>query len=133
MRYKFVRLAKGKLFGAIIYLFIRHDGWSYLNLESNSAHLYMDTFFFFSRLWGWLLLLLLCFFFFFSLTRHDFCLRHDFYFLINWLIAFFFFGSFFCFNWPSFFNKGIWVNLCKLTYSIPPLFSLPIKKKNERN
>ena len=46
MRYKFVRLAKGKLFGAIIYLFIRHDGWSYLNLESNSAHLYMDYFFF---------------------------------------------------------------------------------------
>ena len=41
--------------------------------------------------------LFFCFLFFF-LTKHDF------YFLINWVIAFFF-GclSLFCFNWPSFF------------------------------
>ena len=30
-------------------------------------------------------------FFFFTLARHDFFLGHDFYFLINWVIGFFFF------------------------------------------
>ena len=41
---------------------------------------------------------------FLCLTAHDFFLL-DFYFLINWVIVFFL--SLFCFNWLSFFNKGI--------------------------
>ena len=50
----------------------------------------------------------------------------------GWLLFFFFFGSLFCFNWVLFFNKGIWVNLFKLIFSIPPLFySQP--NKNEKN
>ena len=66
---------------------------------------------------------------FLCLTAHDFFLL-DFYFLINWVIVFFL--SLFCFNWLSFFNKGIWVNLYKLTFSIISLFySQP--NKNERN
>ena len=52
----------------------------------------------------------------------------------NWVIAFFFLSclSLFCFNWVSFFNKGIWVNLCKFTFSIPFTFSLLIKQKREK-
>ena len=90
--------------------------------------------FFLSGLWVWLLF---CFSSFFCLIRHDFFLGHDFYFLINWVIAFFFFFwcgylSLFFFNWSSFFNKGVWVNLYKLTFSISSLFhSQP--NKNEKN
>ena len=50
-----------------------------------------------------------CFFFFlFCLTRHDF-FGYDFYFLINLDDCFFLGGCLplFCFNWASFFNKGI--------------------------
>ena len=63
-----------------------------------------------------------CFVFVFCLTRHDF------YFLINWVIAFFFFGGCFIFFFVlighHFFNKGIWVNLYKFTFSIL-YFSIP--------
>ena len=46
---------------------------------------------------------------------------------------FFFFGlSLFCFNWPSFFNKGVWVNLYKLIFSISLVFHSQ-QNKNERN
>ena len=63
-------------------------------------------FFFFGFPRRCLLLLFIYFFFFFfflCLTRHDF---------FFYLIFFFnklgnFFWSLFCFNWPSFFNKGI--------------------------
>ena len=74
---------------------------------------------------GWRCLLFLFSFFFLCLTRHDF------YFLMNWVI-FIFFGclSFICFNWSSFFNKNIWVNLDKITFFIPPFFhSQPNKEK----
>ena len=52
-----------------------------------------------------------CFVFFvflFCLTRHDF-FGYDFYFLINLGDCFFLGGCLplFCFNWASFFNKGI--------------------------
>ena len=63
------------------------------------------------------LLLSFMFFFFFS--------RHDFYFLINlddWFFFFLVVYHFFGFNWVSFFNKGICVNLYKLTFSILLLF-----------
>ena len=63
-----------------------------------------------------------CMWFFFS--------TNDYYYLIN-LGDCMLFGclSLFCFNWPSFFNKGIWVNLYKLTFFIPPLFHSEQKKK----
>ena len=73
-----------------------------------------------------------CLLFFLFFSFFFLCLtRHDFYFLMNWVI---FFGclSFICFNWPSFFNKGIWVNLDKLTFFIPPLFHSQ-SNKEERN
>ena len=73
-----------------------------------------------------------CLLFFLFFSFFFLCLtRHDFYFLMNWLI---YFGclSFICFNWPSFFNKGIWVNLDKLTFFIPPLFHFQ-SNKEERN
>ena len=35
------------------------------------------------------------------------------------------------FNWASFFNKSIWVNLYKLTFSIPQLFHSQLNKKEE--
>ena len=73
-----------------------------------------------------------CLIFFLFFSFFFLCLtRHDFYFLMNWVI---FFGclSFICFNWPSFFNKGIWVNLDKLTFFIPPLFHSQ-SNKEERN
>ena len=57
-------------------------------------------------------------FFFFTLARHDFFLGHDFYFLINWVIAFFFFLSLFCVNWTSFYG-GVCVNW---TSFYPPTF-----------
>ena len=57
---------------------------------------------------------------------------HDFYFLINlgdW-IFFWFFITFCVLIGHHFFNKGIYVNLYKLTYSILPFFhSQPNKKK----
>ena len=59
-----------------------------------------------------------CFFF-----KMWFFYGHDFYFLINLVIDFFFFFlfiTFFGFNWVSFFNRGICVNLYKFTFSISP-------------
>ena len=55
--------------------------------------------------------------------------EHDFYFLIIWVIALFF-GCLlpFCFNWQSFFNKGLWVNLYKFTFSIPLFFHFQLNK-----
>ena len=66
-----------------------------------------------------------CMWFFFS--------TNDYYYLIN-LGDCMLFGclSLFCFNWPSFFNKGIWVNSYKFTFFISPLFYLQ-PNKNERN
>ena len=45
--------------------------------------------------------------------------------------SFFFCGylSLFCFNWASFFNNGILVNLFKLIFFHPSTFSLPTKQK----
>ena len=89
-------------------------------------------FFLLFGLWVWWL-----FYLFIFLTRHDFFLGTWFFFLINWVIFFFFFFfcgclSLFCFNWPSFFNKDIWVSLYKFTFFIPLLFhSQP--NKRERN
>ena len=62
--------------------------------------------------------------------------RHDFFFNKLGDCFFFFFGvavcEFFCFNWPLFFNKNVWKNLYKLTFSIPLLFHSQPNKK-ERN
>ena len=72
------------------------------------------------------------FFFSLCLTRHDFFLTWFLFF--NELSDCFFFGclSFICFNWLSFFNKSIWINLYKFTFSIFLLFhSQP--NKNEIN
>ena len=79
------------------------------------------------------LLLFLFFSFFFFFLDVIFFYEHDFYFFINlgdwfFLVVYHFFG----FNWVSFFNRGICVNLYKLTFSILPLFhSQP--NKNEGN
>ena len=40
--------------------------------------------------------------------------------------------SLFCFNWVSFFNKRIWVNLFKLIFSIIPLFDPQPNKNDEK-
>ena len=48
----------------------------------------------------------------------------------RWLIFFWLFIIFF--NWALFFNKGICVNLYKLTFSIPPFFHSQSKKKGEK-
>ena len=91
---------------------------------------------FFFKFFGLGVIVALFFFFplYFCLTRHDFFLGPDFYFLINWVIAFFFFWLFVTlfFNWPSFFNNGVWVNLYKLTFFTLPLFHSQ-RNKNERN
>ena len=107
-------------------------------------HFSFFVFYFSFPVLGWRCLLLLltpppfngfprrCLLFFLFFSFFFLCLtRHDFYFLMNWVI---FFGclSFICFNWPSFFNKGIWVNLDKLTFFIPPLFHSQ-SNKEERN
>ena len=58
---------------------------------------------------------------------------HDFYFLINlgdW-IFFWFFITFWVLIGHHFFNKGIYVNLYKLTYSILPFFHSQPNKKEE--
>ena len=62
-----------------------------------------------------------------------FLLGYDFYFLINWVIASSFFGclSLFCFKWSSFYKKGVWVNLYKLTFFIFSLFHSQPKKRRE--
>ena len=77
--------------------------------------------------------LLLLFFFWFRCDLFIYLFYgHDFYFLINLGDWFFFLGclSLFCFNWASFFNKSICINLYKLTFSIPPFFhSQPNKKE----
>ena len=59
-----------------------------------------------------------------------------FFFIINlgdWFFFLFFlcgYLSHFCFDWTSFFNNGIWVNLFKLIFFIPPLFhSQPNKEE----
>ena len=107
--------------------FARHVASLSLSL---GALLWVGTLpFFFSLVWKLFCFSSSFFFpFFFCLTRHDF------YFLINWVIAFFFFSclSLFCFNWSSFFNKCVGVNLYKFIFSISPFFhSQP--NKNERN
>ena len=70
------------------------------------------------------------FFFFFFVCMWFFFSINDFYFLINlgdcMLIGCL---SLFCFNWASFFNKGIWVNSYKLNFFYPSIFSLPTKQK----
>ena len=59
-----------------------------------------------------------------------FLFRHDFYFVINLGGCFLFLSLFvFCFNWTSFFNKGIWVNLYKFTFFIFPRSTPPTKQK----
>ena len=40
--------------------------------------------------------------------------------------------SLFCFNWASFFNKSIWVNLFKLIFFHPSTFPLSTKQKWEK-
>ena len=55
---------------------------------------------------------------FIYLTRHDFYAFNKF----GWLLFFCGYLSLFCFNWASFFNNGIWVNFCKLTFPILSLF-----------
>ena len=65
------------------------------------------------------------------LTRHDFFWDMIFFFfLVNKLGDFFL--SLFRFNWQSFFINGIWVNLYKFTFSIPPLFHSQKKKKRDK-
>ena len=73
------------------------------------------------------------FLFLFFLFRCYVFYEHDFYFLINlgdwfFLLVYHFFG----FNWTSFFNKGIHVNLYKLIFSIPS-FSHSQSNKKEGN
>ena len=77
--------------------------------------------------------LFVCFFFFvflFFFLHVIFFSTNDYYFLIN-LGDCMLFGclSLFCFNWLSFFNKGIWVNSYKLNFFYPSIFSLPTKQK----
>ena len=84
----------------------------------------------------------LCFFFFFfglDVIFFFFFSRHDFFFLINlgdcfYYYYYYFFDcwSLFCFNWASFCNKSILVNLYKLTFFIPSHFHSQLNKK-ERN
>ena len=113
---------------------IERRKWGYLIDKNVHVHVHMGNssnsifFFFFFNFLFWLYVAF--FFFFFSLFNCTWFFLLDFYFLINWVIVFFL--SLFCFNWLSFFNKGIWVNLYKLTFSIISLFySQP--NKNERN
>ena len=89
--------------------------------------------FFFNPFFFWFSGLYIVLWFFYFLIRHDFFSGHNFYCLINLGDCFFFNClSFFYFNCASFFNKAIWVNLYKLTFSIPPFFhSQP--NKNEGN
>ena len=67
---------------------------------------------------------------FFCLTRHDFKKKKI------WVILFFFFlvlvFHFFSFNWALFFNKGIWINIYKLTFFHPSTFPLPTKQKGKK-
>ena len=66
--------------------------------------------------------------------RCDFLFFMDMIFLLNlgnWFF-FFFVYHFFGFNWASFFNKGICVNLYKLTFSISQFFHFQ-PNKNEEN
>ena len=74
--------------------------------------------------------------FFFWLTRHDFYFFGTWFLFFNKLGDCLFFGCLllFCFNWPSFFNKSVRVNLYKFTFffPIPPLFYSQ-SNKNERN
>ena len=74
------------------------------------------------------------FFFFVKLDVIFFFSWHDYYFLIN-LGDFFFFLclSNFCFDWTSFFNKCMWVNLCKLFFFFPSIhfFTLNQTKRRE--
>ena len=49
----------------------------------------------------------------------------------RWLLFFLDCLLLFCINWVSFFNKSIWVNLYKLTFSIPQLFHSQPNKKEE--
>ena len=70
------------------------------------------------------------FFFLFFFCVFFFSLDVIFIFLIN--LGDYIFLSLFCFNWALFFNKDIWINLYKLTFSISPLFhSQP--NKNDKN
>ena len=113
---------------------IERRKWGYLIDKNVHVHLHMGNssnsiFFFFLISFSGCMLPSSSSSSFLCLTAHDFFLL-DFYFLINWVIVFFL--SLFCFNWLSFFNKGIWVNLYKLTFSIISLFySQP--NKNEKN
>ena len=103
-------------------------------------------FFLFFPLFFWFTGLVVFFFFFFSffffllsfvffnfLFRCDFFYGHDFYFLINlgdWFFFFWLFTTFWVLIWHHFFNKGISVNLYKLTFFIPSFFhSQPNKKE----
>ena len=69
--------------------------------------------------------------FFFNLI---FILGHDFYFFSKFGRLLFFCGylSLFCFNWASFFNKSLLVNLFKLIFFHPSTFSLSTKQKGEK-
>ena len=106
-------------------------GGKILYVKDKNAHVqvahgllqYVCLFFFF--LCFCIFVFVFCMWFFFS--------TNDYYYLIN-LGDCMLFGclSLFCFNWPSFFNKGIWVNSYKFTFFISPLFYLQ-PNKNERN
>ena len=73
------------------------------------------------------------FFFFFVKLDVIFFSWHDYYFLINLGDFFFLCLSNFCFDWTSFFNKCMWVNLCKLFFFFhPSTFSLSIKQRGEK-
>ena len=76
--------------------------------------------------------------FFFSLFTFDLLgrlVRYSFFFLFCLDVIFFFYGHvflFFGFNCASFFNRDIYINLYKLTFSIP-LFFHSQPNKNEEN
>ena len=89
-------------------------------------------FFFFFLFLFWAVTLPFIFFWFFKVWATWFFFYMIFIFLINLGVCSFFCGylSRFCFNWASFFKKGIWVNLFEHIFFIPPLFrSQPNKKK----
>ena len=73
------------------------------------------------------------FFFFFVKLDVIFFSWHYYYFLINLGDFFFLCLSNFCFDWTSFFNKCMWVNLCKLFFFFPSIhfFTLNQTKRRE--
>ena len=121
------------------------DGNAHVQLHMDFVHVALLHFFFFLPPSRCLSFFFFSFFFWFTgrlrpmLIFFSFLFLSFFCFLLCLCVCvcvffFFFVYHFFCFNWASFLNKGICVNLYKLTFSIPLLFhSQPNKNKGNWN